>query len=236
MRAAGAFRAHAAYVAALFFLLLCGAGTVGGAVAGPPPWKESTPGLLRSLPERNVEALDNGVRASFKLAPGQGIVLERDERRPVDNGATLALELTASGTNPSSRDYVPGKAAFAVAVTVVFGDDTVGRPFRSLLYDFFTGPWYGLFSRGIRLTYAWGNDAPVMSMYRLVEDETVFILAGSDEKGKTVAVTRNLRQDFEAAYARGPRGPVTKMIVRAERPSADNGAIAAGALLAIPGR
>lgn len=235
MRAGGRIRPLAASLALLAGHLLVFAGIPEGSrAAEPPAWNVSAPGFFTSLPDRTVDAADNGVRAVFNLSPGQGVVLEREGRWAADNAATLALEISVSGTNGSSKDYVPGDAAFPAAVTVVFGNDSAGRRFGDLLYDFFTGPWYGLFSRGIRLTYAWGSDAPVQSMYRLVEDETVFILGGPDETGKAVTAVRRLRDDFEAAYARPPKGPVTAVIVRAIRPSADKGAITSRVSVGLP--
>ncbi len=76
---------------------------------------------------------------------------------------------------------------------------------------------------GIRLTYAWGTRLPVGSMYRLYEEETVFILAGREEAGKEISSARKLATDFLAAYGRPPKGPVTKVVVEARRPSGEKG-------------
>ncbi len=43
-------------------------------------------------------------------------------------------------------------------------------------------------------------------MYRLWEEETVFILAGPEEAGKKISTARQPRNDFRAAYGRPPEG------------------------------
>jgi hypothetical protein len=62
-------------------------------------------------------------------------------------------------------------------------------------------------------------------MYRMGEEETVFILAGEEEQGKRINFVRDLRDDFRAAYGRDPKGPVTRILVSAERPSRESGPI-----------
>lgn len=75
------------------------------------------------------------------------------------------------------------------------------------------------------MTFAYGNNVPVGSMYRLGEEETVFVLGGEEEREKKIRVSRDLREDFRAAYGRPPRGPLTRILVSAERPSREKGAI-----------
>ena len=62
-------------------------------------------------------------------------------------------------------------------------------------------------------------------MYRLEEEETVFILGGEEERGKKINVVRKIREDFRAAYGREPRGPVTRILVSATRPSGEDGQV-----------
>ncbi len=239
MKRLGRLRAAATALWALCGLLAgwVGPGTGAGDAWGESSaWKESAPGIFFSLPERTVESQDNSFRGSFRLKAGEGAIYEREGRWAVDNAWRLGLELTASAVNASSKDYVPGKTAFPVAVTILFAQESAGRPFKDVLYDFFTGPWYGLFTGGIRLTYAWGHDAPVGSMFRLVEGETVFILAGPDEAGKKIESERKLVEDFTAAYGRAPKGAVTKVTVQVERPSKEKSPLAADVLLRLGGR
>jgi len=81
---------------------------------------------------------------------------------------------------------------------------TLGAQARVVL--FFRQLSAGFTPSGIRLTYAWGNGLPVGSMYRLWEEETVFVVAGPEEAGKTISSTRSLGDDFRAAYGRPRRG------------------------------
>ncbi|MBI5419391.1 MAG: DUF3047 domain-containing protein [Deltaproteobacteria bacterium] len=199
-------------------------------------WEESTPGRWYNLPERKVQALDNGISGEFVLAPGTGVAWGKKRGWELSAGAILSLEMSSDGTNPSSKDYMEFGRHFPVSVTVVFGKDSMDLPFKTRLADFFVRIWRGFPPGGIRLTYAFGNRAPVGSMYRPGDDEeTVFILAGEEEKGKKVQAKRELRKDFRAAYGRDPKGPVTRIIVRAERPSGENGPIKGWIILALPG-
>jgi hypothetical protein len=62
-------------------------------------------------------------------------------------------------------------------------------------------------------------------MYRLWEEETVFIVAGPEEAGKTISSIRRLGDDFRAAYGRPPNGPVTEVRASARRPSRMKGPV-----------
>ncbi|MGE5189465.1 MAG: hypothetical protein ACM3NF_05360 [Gemmatimonadota bacterium] len=198
-------------------------------------WSESAPGLFASLPQRTVEIRESGIAGDFLLAPGTSLAWEkrfRDGRTP---GTVLEIEIHAEGSNASSNDYGKCGGTFPVSVTAVFGRDSLDRPLKRRLLDFFESFRCGFAPGGIRLTYAAGNVAPAGSMFRTRDAETVFILVGSEDKGKRIAVRRDLAADFRAAYGRDPRGPVTRLIVRAARPSREKGTIRAGIRLAFPG-
>ena len=62
-------------------------------------------------------------------------------------------------------------------------------------------------------------------MYRLEEEETVFLLGSKGEQGKRIHESRHLKEDFRAAYGRDPKGPVTRLLVSGERPSREKGPI-----------
>ncbi len=198
-------------------------------------WAESSPGLFSSMPERTVQVGEAGIAGDFVLSPGTRLVWDRRFRGASGAGNVLEIELFAEGGNASSEDYRRRHTSFPVSVTAVFGRDSVKLPARTRILDFFASFWYGFGPGGIRLTYAAGN-APVGSMYRLSEEETVFVLVGDEERGKRIAVRRDLAADFRAAYGRDPRGPVTRLIVRAERPSREKGSIKAGIRLVIRGK
>ncbi|HSE14102.1 MAG TPA: hypothetical protein VLB08_00790, partial [Candidatus Deferrimicrobium sp.] len=102
------------------------------------------------------------------------------------------------------------------------------------LWLFMKQIWNGFTPSGIRLTYAWGNGLPVGSMYRLWEEETVFIVAGPEEAGKTISSTRRLADDFQASYGRPPKGPVTEVRVGARRPSGQKGPVRASITVRFP--
>jgi len=199
-------------------------------------WAESSPGLLTSLPERTAQVGESAVAGDFVLAPGTALVWDRRFRGASGAGSALEIEMLAGGTNASSADYRARGASFPVSVTAVFGRDSLGLPVRTRILDFFASFWYGFRPGGIRLTYAAGNAAPVGSMYRASDEETVFILVGDEERGKRIAARRDFAADFRAAYGRDPRGPVTRLIVRAERPSREKGAIKAGIRLVLRGK
>lgn len=199
-------------------------------------WSERSPGWLTSLPPRTVEIRDSGIGGEFVLAPGTALLWERRWKGASGPGPALEIEMFSEGTNASSEDYREHGASFPVSVTAVFGRDSLSLPVRTRVLDFFAAFWYGFRSGGIRLTYAMGHIAPAGSMYRLSDEETVFVLGGDEEKGKTINVRRDFAADFRAAYGRDPRGPVTRLLVRAERPSRETGAIKARLRLVFPAK
>ena len=222
---------------ALLFLMFLPAGSAGAdpaAVLSSAGWDESTPGRWNRLPERKVVAADNALTGEFVLAPGTGVAWEKKGTWNLSGGPVLTFELTSDGTNPSSEDYREFLARFPVSVTAVFGKDSQGLSWKKRFTDFFRKIWRGFPPGGVRLTYAFGNRVPVGSMYRLGEEETVFILAGEEEKGKKIQANRNLKADFQAAYGRDPKGPVTRIVVRAERPSGESGPIRIAVRITLP--
>jgi hypothetical protein len=198
-------------------------------------WEEYTPGWWISRADRKVEIRADGFSAEIALSPGTGVAWEKKGIRDLAKGAVLSLELSSSGTNARSNDYRRFDARFPVSVTAVFGKDRQDLPWKTRIADFFRKIRHGFAPKGIRLTYAFGNRAPVGSMYRLADEETVFILAGEEEKGKKVRSERNLKEDFLAAYGRPPAGPVTGLVVRAERPYREKGPLSAAVAIALPG-
>jgi hypothetical protein len=188
-------------------------------------WEESTPGRWNSLPERKVKTEGDSFQADVVLAPGTGVLWEKKVKKTLSPGDALVIEMVSSGTNGTSRDYERYKAHFPVSVTVVFGKDSMHLPWKKRVGDFFRGFWYGFSPGGIRLTFAFGNSAPVGSMYRLGEEETVFLLGGKGERGQRIRVSRDLKEDFRAAYGREHKGPVTRILVTAQRPSREDGPI-----------
>lgn len=185
-------------------------------------WEESTPGRWESLPERHVGATDNGISVEVTMSPGTGVSYRRIGRR---EPAPAALRFSADNVNARGNDYLPGEAIFPVSVTFVFGDDSLKLGAKRRVGLFLKQLWNGFTPSGIRLTYAWGNGLPVGSMYRLWEEETVFVVAGPEEAGKTISSTRRLGDDFRAAYGRPPNGPVTEVRVNARRPSREKGPV-----------
>ncbi len=188
-------------------------------------WVEDTPGRWRSLPDRKVEAGGDSFRAELVLSPGTGVVWEKEVARDLQPGDILSIEMMSTGTNRTSRDYVRYKAHFPLSVIVVFGKDSVELPWKRRVADFFREIWHGFAPRGIRLTFAFGNTVPEGSMYRLGEEETVFLVGGEEEREKRITESRNIKEDFRAAYGRDPKGPVTRILVSGERPSRENGSI-----------
>jgi len=216
--------ARAAALAALAAVCLLVAGLCAGEDLDGG-WRVRSTGWFVSLPERSVRAMPDGVEAEAVLAPGTGFRLERDVTpgRPVPG--IVALTLSADNVNVTSRDYEPGGARFPLSFSLVFGKDRPDLSWRRRALEFVASLWRGLPSRGIRLTYAWGNEAPVGSMYRRGEGETVFVLGGKESGRGAVTARRNPVEDFAAAYGRAPRGPVTQVIVRAERPRGERGSV-----------
>jgi len=227
---------HALLVA--FFLLVLPVPSPGADPASPltaAGWEESTHGRWNSLPERKVEARDKVLSAGFVLFPGSGVAWEKKGTWDLAARALLSFEFSSDGTNLSSEDYREFDARFPISVTAVFGRDSQDLTWKRRLADFFRRIWSGFPPAGIRLTYAYGNRVPIGSMYRTDEEETVFILAGEEEKGKKIQAKRDLKEDFLAAYSRSPKGPVTRIIVRAERPSKEKGNLKGSISLTLPG-
>ncbi len=236
-------RADLRIVSCLTFILLAGFPLSSGPASGAEPgtslaaagWEEYTPGRWNGLAERKVGIRDNVLSGEFTLLPRTGVVWEKKGSWDLAKGAAISLGLFSSGTNAASKDYREYEARFPVSVTVVFGKERQDLPRKNRIAGFFRKIWHGFPPEGIRLTYAVGNRVPVGSMYRLADEETVFILAGEEERGKKVQVKRDLKEDFMAAYGRIHTGPVTGFIVRAERPSGEQGPLSAGVTLSLPG-
>lgn len=211
------------------------AGAGGRDVLRAAGWSECAPGWWTGMPERSVRTKDAEISGDFSLRPGSALLWEKEGEWPLSAGPVLAFDLFSDNVNVSSDDYRIGKARFPVAVTAVFGRDSMDISWTRRVSAFFAGLFGGSHPAGIRLTYAFGNVAPVGSMYRPGdEEETVFILAGEEERGKRVAFRRNLREDFLAAYGREPRGPVTLLAVRAARPSSEKGTLRSAVRLSLP--
>jgi hypothetical protein len=194
-----------------------------GALSGEGPthgWKESAAGRWGSLPEIHAGFSPNGISLELTLRPGTGVTYTRTGPWTSDNAA---LQFSTDAVNPGGNEYHAGEARFPASATFVFGKDAVPLGAKERVKLFFRQMWNGFRPSGIRLTYAWGTRLPVGSMYRLWEEETVFILAGPEEVGKKISTARRLKEDFQAAYGRPPKGPVTKVLVEAQRPSGDKG-------------
>jgi len=190
----------------------------------PGKWEESTPGRWESLPERHVGGTDNGISFEATMSPGTGVVYAR--KGPWSPGSA-DLRFAVDNVNARGNDYLPGEAIFPASVTFVFGKDSEKLGAKNRMMLFLKQLWNGFTPPGIRLTYAWGNGLPVGSMYRLWEEETVFVLAGPEETGKTITSTRRIGDDFKAAYGRPPKGPVTEVRASARRPSREKGPVRA---------
>ncbi|MFA6146836.1 MAG: DUF3047 domain-containing protein [bacterium] len=185
-------------------------------------WEESTPGRWVSLPERHVGGTDNGISVEVTMPPGTGVSYRRIGRW---EPAPAAVRFSVDNVNARGNDYLPGEAVFPASVTFVFGGDSLKLGARRRIVLFLKQLWNGFTPSGIRLTYAWGNGVPVGSMYRLWEEETVFVVGGPEEAGKTLSSTHRLGDDFRAAYGRPPKGPVTEILVSARRPSREKGPV-----------
>ena len=213
-----------------FAALLASSGRIFAAGEGQGKWDES-PVRRLSLPKRHVGATDNGISVEVTMSPGTGVSYRRVGRW---EPAPAALRFAADNVNARVNDYRPGEANFPASVTFVFGNDSLTLGAKARVVDFFKQMDYGFTPSGIRLTYAWGNGLPVGSMYRLWEEETVFVVAGPEEAGKTISSTRRLGDDFLAAYGRPPKGPVTEIRVSARRPSREKGPLRASITVRFP--
>ena len=214
-----------------FTALLASSGSIFAAGEGPGKWDESTAGRWESLPERHVGATDNGISVEVTMSPGTGVLYRRVGRW---EPAPATLRFAADNVNVRGNDYLPGEAVFPASVTFVFGKDSLKLGAKKRLGLFLKQLRRGFTPSGIRLTYAWGNGLPVGSMYRLWEEETVFVVAGPEEAGKTISFTRRLGDDFRAAYGRPPNGPVTEVRVSARRPSREKGPVRASITVRFP--
>ena len=214
-----------------FAALLPSSWRIVAAEEGRGKWDESTAGRWESLPERHVGATDNGISIEVTMSPGTGVSYRRVGRWAA---GPAALRFAADNVNTRGNDYLPGEAVFPASVTFVFGDDSLKLGARRRVVLFMKQLWNGFTPSGIRLTYAWGNGLPVGSMYRLREEETVFVVAGPEEAGKTISSTRRLGDDFLAAYGRPPKGPVTEIRVSARRPSREKGPVRASITVRFP--
>jgi hypothetical protein len=215
----------------VFAALPASPGRIFAAAEGPGKWDESTAGRWESLPERHVGATDNGISIEVTMSPGTGVSYRRVGRWAA---GPAALRFAADNVNTRGNDYLPGEAIFPASVTFVFGNDSLTLGYKRRIALFFKELWSGFTPSGIRLTYAWGNGLPVGSMYRLREEETVFVVAGPEEAGKTISSTRRLADDFKVAYGRPPRGPVTEVRVSARRPSSEKRPLRASVTLRFP--
>ena len=211
--------------------LLAASGRIFAAGEGLGKWDESTAGRRESLPERHVGATDNGISVEVTMSPGTGVLYRHVGRW---EPAPAALRFSADNANVRGNDYLPGEAVFPASVTFVFGKDSLKLGARKRLGLFLKQLWNGFTPSGIRLTYAWGNGLPVGSMYRLWEEETVFVVAGPEEAGRTISSNRRIGDDFLAAYGRPPKGPVTEVRVSARRPSREKGPVRASITVRFP--
>lgn len=214
-----------------FALLPASSGRILAAAEGPGKWDESTAGRWESLPERHVGATDNGISVEVTMSPGTGVSYRRVGRWAP---GSAALRFGVDNVNAGENDYLPGEAIFPASVTFVFGDDSLRMGVRKRIGLFIRHLWHGFTPSGIRLTYAWGNGLPVGSMYRLWEEETVFVVAGPEEAGKTISTGRRLGDDFFAAYGRPPKGPVTEVRVGARRSPRGKGPVRASIVVRFP--
>lgn len=183
-------------------------------------WQRSDGGSWGSQPEVRAGFSDNGIAVELTLPPGTGVAYTRAGSWASDNAL---LQMSTDPVGPGENEYLPGGAKFPASATFVYGEDALSIGFWGRVNLFFKQMANGFRPSGIRLTYAWGTRLPVGSMYRLWEEETVFILAGPEEAGKKISTARSLGNDFRAAYGRPPKGPVTKVRVEAKRLSQEKG-------------
>lgn len=218
------------FVALATFALAAIAAAV--SIAAGDGWSEPSIVWGETRPEWKAVFTDNGVAVDFFIPPGAGVAYERSGNWP--SSATASIRMYADNVNATGNGYVPSEAFFPVSVTFAFGEDSLILGWKERVSLFFRHLWNGFPPSGIRLTYAWGNRVPQGSMYRLWDEETVFVLAGGEEAGKEIAMVRRLADDFRAAYARDPKGPVTKVLVRSRRSSVEKGAMKASVSLGFP--
>jgi hypothetical protein len=220
---------------AIFFMalaaLLCAPGQAFPDEDASHGWKVSGVGLWSSLPERNAGFSDNGISLEMTLPKGTGVTYRRAGRWTEDHAV---VQFSTDSINTGGNEYRVGETYFPASATFVYGKDSVNLGVRQRIWLFFREMWYGFRPSGIRLTYAWGNRLPVGSMYRLWEEETVFILAGPEEVGKKISSARRVSEDFQAAYGRPPKGPVTEVLVEARRPSRETGPAHTSIMLRYP--
>ena len=174
-------------------------------------WRRSGVGFWGEQPKVQEGVSENGIAVELELPPGANVSYLRKGNWSADNAA---IRMTSAPVTPAGNEYLPGEAKFPASVTFVYGRDKMPIKFWGRVKLFFKE----FRPSGIRLTYAWGTRLPVGSMYRLWEEETVFILAGAEESGKEVSTARILSNDFKAAYGRPPKGPVTQVLVEAQNP------------------
>ena len=185
-----------------------------------------------SLPERHVGATDNGISVEATIFSRHGRIRTgkstAGRRRPPRFASASTTSMPGRTTTCRARRSFPPPSPSSSG-TIRW---TLGARARVVL--FFKQLWNGFTPSGIGLTYAWGNGLPVGSMYRLREEETVFVVAGPEEAGKTISSTRRLADDFKAAYGRPPKGPVTEVRVSARRPSREKGPVRASITVRFP--
>lgn len=219
---------------------ICGpasrAGHAGGGAdaAAEAGWREETRGDFGPPAHKAARAAPGSLEAAFVLPPGRRITWEKTGEWEVREGERIDIAFSCDRTNLTSADYREDKARFPVSIDVVFGRDSVEPAAKSRSWNPVRGIRRAFGSRGIRLVYACGNDAPAGSMYRLGDEVTVFILAGGEEGGGSVASPRDVVADFRAAYGRSPRGPVTKVSAAADRPSSEEGPVKGSVSLRLP--
>jgi len=195
-------------------------------------WSEPSVVSGETRPEQKAVYADNGIAVEFSMPPGAGVAYERSGKWP--SSSVASVRMYADNVNATGNGYVPSEAFFPASVTFAFGEDSLSLGWKERVSLFFQYLWSGFPPSGIRLTYAWGNRVPQGSMYRLRDEETVFVLAGGEDAGKEIVAVRRLADDFRAAYARDPKGPVTRVLVRSRRPSGEKGAIKVSVSLGFP--
>ena len=179
-------------------------------------WRRSGTGFWGDRPKIQEGVSPNGIAVELVLPPGSSVSYSRKGNWSSDN---TAIRMSTDLVVPAGNEYLPGGAKFPASVTFVYGKDGLSFGFWGRFWLFFRELSHGFRPSGIRLTYAWGTALPVGSMYRLWEEETVFILAGPEEAGKEISTARKLPDDFKAAYGRPPKGPITEVLVEARNPS-----------------